>query len=141
MNKYLLSYSDINKRLYQVYKIKASLVFIFDHQIRLIICIHYVFYFRFLLQRTYCSIVSIFFRSKNIETFSKKAEEQNKKDNPKVILYEFLNLIGNQENNFFVAPIFKNQLMLQKNRLNFESVQMEVPHSSYFYIFFQIYVR
>jgi hypothetical protein len=66
--------------------------------------------------------------------FSKKsddeAEEQNKKDNPKVILYEFLNLIGNQENNFFVAPIFKNQLMLQKNRLNFESVQMEDPHLS-----------
>ena len=118
--------------MYQIYKIKASLVFIFDHQIRLIICIHYMFYSRFLLQRTYCSIVSI--DLKILIRFSKKsddeAEEQNKKDNPKVILYEFLNLIGNQENNFFAPPIFKNQLMLQKNRLNFESVQMEDPHLS-----------
>jgi len=44
-----------------------------------------------------------------------EAEEQNKKDNPKVILYEFLNLIGNQEKNLFAPPVFKNQLMLQKN--------------------------
>ena len=72
--------------------------------------IHSVFYSRFLLPRAYYSIVSIFFRSKIIQTFSsffwinqifKKAEdedeEQNKKDNPKVILYEFLNLIENQK--------------------------------------------
>ena len=68
---------------------------------------HSVLHTRLLLMRAYYSIVSIFFRSKIIETFFlidqifKKAEDeaeaQNKKDNPKVILYEFLNLIENQK--------------------------------------------
>ncbi len=62
------------------------------------------------MQRTYCSIVSI--DLKILIRFSKKsddeAEEQNKKDNPKVILYEFLNLIENQEKNLFAPPVFKN---------------------------------
>jgi hypothetical protein len=60
-----------------------------------------------------------------------EAEEQNKKDNPKVILYEFLNLIENQEKKSFCSSGFlKTQLMLQKKRLNFESFQMEDPHLS-----------
>ena len=71
------------------------------------VCDHFVSHPRFLFPRAYYSIVSVFFRSKIIQIFFwinqifKKAEdedeEQNKKDNPKVILYEFLNLIENQK--------------------------------------------
>ena len=46
----------------------------------------------------------IFFKTE----FKKSEEEAEiKKDNPKEILYEFLNLIGNQEKNLFAPPVLK----------------------------------
>ena len=44
-----------------------------------------------------------------------------KKDNPKEILYEFLNLIGNQEKNLFAPPpVFKKPAGATKKLLNFK---------------------
>ena len=44
-----------------------------------------------------------------------------KKDNPKEILYEFLNLIGNQEKNLFAPPpVFKKPAGATKKTTKFQ---------------------
>ena len=54
-------------------------------------------------QLLFCDQI-IFFKTE----FKKSEEEAEiKKDNPKEILYEFLNLIGNQEKNLFAPPVLK----------------------------------
>ena len=60
----------------------------------------------------------IFFKTE----FKKSEEEAEiKKDNPKEILYEFLNLIGNQEKNLFAPPpVFKKPAGATKKLLNFK---------------------
>ena len=78
-------------------------------------------------QLLFCDQI-IFFKTEFKKSEAEEAE--NKKDNPKEILYEFLNLIGNQEKNLFAPPVFKNQLMLQKKRLNFKSIHLEDLHLS-----------